>query len=103
MIIELVFFDCPEGSTREDTLKLYEKSAALWAKNEDLLDKYYFFDQATLKGGGVYVWKSREAAERWHGEDYQRMIEKIYGARPRIQILDALIHVTPTKGSFEIL
>jgi len=95
MIVELVLFDLPEGATRASAAALYETTAARWADNPDLIEKYYYFDAETGEGGGVYIWPDRAAAERWHGEDYRRMIAKLYGASPRIRILDALMHVAP--------
>jgi hypothetical protein len=63
-----------------------------------LIEKYYFFDEERSLGGGVYIWKTREAAARWHGPEYVAMIEKVYGSSPRIQILDALIRVDAVRG-----
>ncbi len=99
MIVEIVKFELPAGTTRADALALYRKSAPQWLANRDLAQKYYFFDPVRCVGGGVYIWRSREAAERWHGEDYRRMVGSLYGAEPQIEILDALIHVDPSAGA----
>jgi hypothetical protein len=98
MITEIVFFDLPKGARRADALALYRKSAVNWLANPDLVEKYYFFDEERNLGGGVYIWRSHEAAQRWHGEDYQRMAQSLYGASPRMERLDALIHVDPVAG-----
>lgn len=99
MIAELVFFDMPPGTTREDALVLYKKTAEKWLANPDLIQKYYYFDPVNKVGGGVYVWKDRAAAERWHGSEYRQMVQATYGSPPRIQILDALLHVDPKAGT----
>ncbi|CAB3764232.1 hypothetical protein [Paraburkholderia solisilvae] len=98
MITELVFFDLPPDITREAVLALYRKTAEKWLTNPDLIQKYYFFDPERALGGGVYIWKDREAAERWHGAEYRQMVQTMYGSPPRIQILDALLHVEPASG-----
>ena len=98
MIVEIVFFDLPPQTTREATAELYSRTAAKWLTNPDLVQKYYFFDEPRMRGGGVYIWRSREAAEHWHGDDYRRMIRSLYGSEPRIEILDALIHVDPGQA-----
>jgi len=103
MITEIIFFDLPAGTARNDAVALYRKTAGKWAANPDLIEKYYFFDGTRNLGGGVYVWPDREAAQRWHGEEYELMVEQVYGARPRIQILDALIHIDPKCGRIEEL
>lgn len=92
-VLEWVEFDLPPGTTRADALALYHGTAAGWAVNPDLIGKTYVFDDATCTGGGLYVWRSREAAARWHGDDYRRMIKERYGSEPRIRLADALLEV----------
>lgn len=103
MITEIIFFDLPAGTDRAAVTALYEVTAESWAKNPDLIEKYYFFDEQSATGGGVYIWRDRAAAQRWHGEDYVRMVRERYGAPPRIQILDAVVHVDAVAGRYEIL
>jgi hypothetical protein len=101
MIVEIVSFDLPPGTTRADALALYRKTAATWLTNKDLLEKYYVFDAENLRGGGIYIWPTREAARHWHGEDYRRMVMSLYGAPPKIQLLDAVIRVDPAVKRIE--
>ena len=96
MIVEIVRFDLPPGMTREGALALYEQSAPGWLDNPDLVEKYYLFDAQRCEGGGVYIWRSRAAIERWHGADYRRMVAARYGAPPRIGTFEALLHLDPT-------
>jgi hypothetical protein len=98
MIAEIVFLDLPAGIKRADALALYRQTAGGWLANPDLVEKYYFFDEERRLGGGIYIWRTREAALRWHGEDYLRRVQALYGAPPRLQILDALMHVDPVAG-----
>jgi len=98
MITEIVFIDLPPGTTRAEALSIYRTTAKQWVSNHELIEKYYFFDEETHMGGGVYVWPNREAAQRGHGDDYVAMVEAKYGSRPRFQILDALIHIDPAGG-----
>ena len=99
MIVEIVSFKLPPPTSREATVALYNKTAPNWLANPDLVEKYYFFDAERSLGGGVYVWRSREAAERWHGEDYRNMIRSLYGSEPHIEVREALIHVDPLKAT----
>jgi hypothetical protein len=98
MIAEIVFFDLPTGIKRADALVLYRQSASGWLSNPDLVEKYYFFDEERHLGGGIYIWRTRQAALRWHGKDYVRRVQSLYGTPPRMQILDALVHVDPVGG-----
>lgn len=101
MITELVFFDLAKGTTRAQALDLYRQTAGGWLKNPDLVQKYYFFDETRSIGGGVYIWPSREVAEKWHGDAYKEKVRLIYGSPPRIEILDAVIHVDPPRGGLQ--
>lgn len=100
MIIEIVSFDLPPGTDRSTATNLYRQSAPKWAINPDLIEKFYFFDEERCVGGGTYFWKSLEAVSRWHGDDYREMVRSLYGSEPRIQILDAVIHVDPLAGKW---
>lgn len=95
MIAEIVSFDLPPGTSQAEALELYRQSAQAWLANPNLIEKYYFFDEARCAGGGIYIWPSQEVAERWHGDEYQRMVRSRYGATPRFQILKTLLHVDP--------
>jgi hypothetical protein len=95
VIVEIVYIDLPVGTKRADALALYRRSAGGWLSNPELIEKYYFFDEERHLGGGIYIWPTCEAARRGHGEDYVRWVQSVYGAPPRIQILDALLHVDP--------
>ncbi len=98
MITELVLFDLPKGITREEVMAKYRQSIPTWSGNGDLLHKAYFFDEEKSQGGGVYLWKSAEAARRWHGEEFLNRIRTVYGSEPRITCLDTLIVVDNVAG-----
>jgi hypothetical protein len=93
MITELVFFDLPKGITREEVMAKYRQTAPAWSRNEDLVHKFYFFDPAKNQGGGVYLWKTIEAAHRWHGQEYRDRIRTLYGSEPTMTYLDTLVVV----------
>lgn len=98
MITEIVFFDLPKNITRDQVMQKYQQTSEKWAKNTDLIQKFYFFDDQKKIGGGVYIWKSEQAARQWHGEPYKQTIQSLYGSSPRIMILDTLIHIDNTTG-----
>lgn len=98
MITETVYFDLPKGISRDEVLSKYRQTASAWAKNADLVHKYYFFDEANSVGGGVYVWKSMEAAKKWHGDEYTARIKELYGSEPRMKYHDTLLVVDNVNG-----
>lgn len=97
MILEWVEFDLPPGTTPAEALALYRGTADMWALNADLIGKTYMFDEETCIGGGLYIWHSREAMARWHGEEYHAMIRVRYGSEPRIRVSNAILEISGGK------
>ncbi len=103
VVTEIVFFKLRPDIDLPTLLGHYEKAAIKWSTNPDLLHKWYYYDDATHEGGGVYVWRTREAAARWHDDEYKAMVEKVYGHPPVIRVLDTVLHVDATKQQYEII
>lgn len=93
MITEVVQFSLPPGTNRDAALAKYRQTAPAWAKNEGLVHKFYVFDPARNLGGGVYVWKTMDAARRWHGDEYKARIRALYGSEPTMTYHDTLLVV----------
>lgn len=101
MITEIVFFKLPDGISREELMSKYMSTADAWSKNEDLVEKQYFYDANQNRGGGVYLWKSKEAMFKWHGDEYKSRIKEIYGSEPEMAYFDSLIHVNNLLGKVD--
>ena len=93
MITEIVTFDLPKGISRADTMDKYRQTAPAWSRNADLVRKHSFFDEAQSLGGGVYIWKTMQAAEKWHGEEYIKRIKDLYGSDVTMTRFDTLLVV----------
>ena len=73
-----------EGYVREICAKL--------SRRPRLVRKYYLYgDDRT--GGGVYLWNSREAAERFYSEAWKSTIAQRYGTQPEISFYDTSVIV----------
>jgi len=70
MITEIVTFKLPDGSVREDVFANFEKTAAIWGDNPDLIRKNYLYDAQAGVAGGVYLWKEKAHAQKWHGAEF---------------------------------
>ena len=93
MITEIVMFDLPKGTTRETMIAQFRDSVPRWEQNPDLIRKYMVFDLASGKGGGVYLWKSAEDAQRWHGEDFRQRVLAAFGSEPSYQYFETPVIV----------
>lgn len=80
MITEIVLFDLPKGTTREQAIATFRESAPKWQEPAELVRKYYLFDG--FQAGGVYLWKSKDAARKWHGDAFRQRIRAVFGSEP---------------------
>jgi hypothetical protein len=64
MITEIIVFDLPDGMTREEVVTNYRRSAPNWRSNPGLIRKNYLYDAERRKAGGVYLWRTMQAARR---------------------------------------
>lgn len=93
MITEIVSFDIAEGLDRQAVMALYERTAPAWRANPDLIRKTYLYDPETRRGGGVYLWKTLEAAHRAHDADWCAKAEETYGSVPRFQYFETALEI----------
>jgi hypothetical protein len=99
MITEIVTFKLPKGMTHEDVVANFEKTAPNWKANPDLIRKNYLVDVENGLAGGVYLWKDRAHAEKWHGEAFRNKVKEIYGSEPEIQFFETPIVVDNSAGT----
>ncbi len=98
MITALVQFDLPEPVTPEKAKALFSGSAPNYLGLDGLVRKYYLLSQDGRTAGGVYLWRSREAAERLYNEAWEQMIEGRYGARPTVTYFHSPVIVDNLAG-----
>jgi hypothetical protein len=91
MITEIVLFRLPDGMSREDAMSKYRARVPMWQANPDLIHKAFLYDEASRRGGGVYLWKNIEAAKKAHGPAFQEGIQSLFGSKPEFQYFEAPI------------
>lgn len=91
MILELVLFKSPQNKSRSEILEDAKHTLARWQANPDLIRKHYLLSEDGLEGGGVYIWPSREAAEKGHDDEWRASVEKRTGSQPVIRYFDLLM------------
>ena len=75
MITAIVKFPLPRGTTLEAAKQMFEKSVPNYRGAQGLIRKYYLYDEGPT-GGGVYLWESREAADRQYSDAWKDMIHQ---------------------------
>jgi hypothetical protein len=98
MILELVLFKSPPGMSRAEILRDAKATVPRWRGNRELLRKHYLLSEDGY-GGGVYVWPSKEAAQKGHDAEWRAAVEKRTGSQPIIRYFDLLMLVDNEKGT----
>ena len=88
MITEVVTFGIPDGMTREEVVANFRRSAPGWRANPDLIRKNYRYDAETRRAGGVYLWRSMEAARRARDAAWLDRVRRTYGSEPTVQYFE---------------
>jgi hypothetical protein len=86
MIIAIVRFRLPDGTTLDKAKGVFETSAPMYRDRPGLIRKHYLFGNGL--GGGVYLWESRHAAEKLYTAEWRQMIANRYGNEPDIQFFE---------------
>ena len=84
MITALVQFKLPQPMTTDKAQSVFAETAPKYREVKGLVRKYYLLSEDGETAGGVYLWKSREAAEQLYTDDWKAFIEQKYGTRPTV-------------------
>jgi len=98
MIVELVTFPSPPGKPRAKLIEEAKATLPRWRANKELLRKHYMND-GNGQGAGLYIWPSREAAEKAHDAEWQAMVEQRTGSKPTFRYFDLLMLLDNEKGT----
>ena len=60
--------------------------------------KNYLYDAEAGIAGGVYLWKEKAHALKWHGEEFRQRVKDLYGAVPASQFFETPIVVDNVAG-----
>lgn len=98
MITALVQFTLPRSLSVEEAGEIFAGTAPKYRAMPGLLRKYYILSQDGRTAGGVYLWRSREDAERVYTAEWQKFIRDTYGADPSVTFFTTPVVVDNTLG-----
>ncbi len=84
MITAFVQFKLPQLLNKDQARAAFLASATQYRGIPGLLRKYYVLSDDGRTGGGVYLWQSRELAERFYSDEWRRVVTEKFGAAPSI-------------------
>ena len=97
MITAIVQFDLPPEIDRAKAFEIFNRIAPLYREMDGLIHKYFCYSNEG-KGAGVYLWESREQAEKIYAGVWRDRIKELYGAEPEIQYYEPLVVVDNANG-----
>ncbi|MEM9120256.1 MAG: YdhR family protein [Cyanobacteria bacterium P01_D01_bin.6] len=100
MITVFVKFPLSPFQTRDAIATDFANISEMFAQVPALLRKYFIVAEDGSYAGGIYLWENREAAEAFHAENYELIIQERYGAIPSITYFDCPI-VVDNQFSYE--
>jgi len=98
MITALVQFKLPQPVTRDRAREIFLSTAPKYRDVHGLVRKYYLLSEDGGTAGGVYLWRSREDAERLYTDAWKGFIAEKYGAEPSIRYFASPVIVDNVVG-----
>src|SRR6266851_3162486 len=98
MITAIVQFELASALTLAEATRRFESSAPKYQNVAGLIRKYYIRSEDGRTAGGVYLWESRQAAERVYDGEWRERVAKLYGAKPTITWFDSPLIVDNASG-----
>ncbi len=101
-VTAIVRFALPEGKTPEAAKAAFEASAPLYRGVQGLIRKYYLLSEDGRTGGGVYLFDTREDAERLYDAAWRAGIRERLGAEPEIEYFESPVIVDNHEGGISV-
>ncbi len=98
MITAIVLYDLPPSIGLEECRAHFTKIAPDFLKIPGFLRKQLICARGGKVAGGVYLWESGEAAERFYSGEWLAGIRARYGTEPRISYFETLALADKTSG-----
>jgi hypothetical protein len=98
MITVIVRFRLPKPVSRSKAEELFLSSAPRYRQVPGLVRKYYILSEDGTESGGVYLFRSKEDAERLYTDAWKQYIVGKYGGEPSITYFESPVIVDNAAG-----
>jgi hypothetical protein len=102
MIVTITTFQLPKPSTLAEITQIFQATAPKYQGIPGLIRKTYFLSEDGRRAGGIYVWDSREAADKVYTAEWRKFVEDKYGTPPQVEYLHSPVEVDNTKGTISV-
>ena len=100
MVVVRVLFPTA-GLSRSEFNEKMVASIPRYEGLDGLIRKYYVLTEDESKGGGIYLWESKEKAEQFYNENWRVRIEEMFGEVPMLEYLDCSIVIDNESKSIK--
>lgn len=90
-VATLVVVKTPPGVTRAIIEAGFAKAVPVYKKVPGLIRKYFTVNETGF--GGMYLWKSRAAAEAWYTPEWRARSKATYGVEPELTYFDSPLQI----------
>ncbi len=98
-ITAIVLIKLPSSIGRDQLAKAYEATVPKYQAVPGLIRKYYLLSEDGTTGGGVYLFESREAADKLYDDAFRAAIKERFGAEPDVRYFETPVIVDNQLGS----
>ncbi|MFN4352759.1 MAG: YdhR family protein [Hylemonella sp.] len=98
MITVITNFRLPKPITRDEARKIFLSTAPTYQGVPGLVRKVYVLSEDGANVGGLYLWKSRAAAEAMYTESWKAFVREKYKTEPSVTYLDSPVVVDNVTG-----
>ena len=93
MITVIAEFKLPKPMSTEQARETFLSTAPKYLGMPGLIRKYYFLASDGAKAGGIYLWQSREQADRLYTDEWKAFVRDKYGSDPTLTYLETPVVV----------
>lgn len=101
MITTIVQFHLPVSLTLDEAQILFSESAPSFRHITGLIRKYFLFSDNGKAAGGIYLWNSREDAEKFYSTGFRQSITATFGSEPTITYFETPVIVDNALEDFQ--
>jgi hypothetical protein len=93
MITVIAEFKLPQPISSRTAQEIFLGTAPKYQGMPGLIRKYYFLTPDGTKAGGIYLWQSRDDADRLYTNEWKSFVHNKYGSDPTLTYLDSPVVV----------
>ena len=98
MIIAIVTFHLREPTSLDEIAATFRATAPKYQGVPRLLRKNYWLSEDGRRAGGIYLWETRDDADRLYTPEWKGFVASKYGVAPVIEYLHSPVMVDNREG-----